>query len=292
MGLMGTLAKVAIGYAAARGVDNLSGGKGLGSLLGGGAQVDATDPNAAAQARMGKMMTGEAPAAAGSNPMQDMMEQLQKGGLGGLMSGMGGAGGGNPMAGMMEKLQQSGLDLGSLMGGGKGGADGDKGGLLSQLGGGGAGLAGVLAALGGATASAQGKGASAILDAVDTKDSAPQAEEAAALMLRAMIQAAKADGGIDEAEKAKILETLGDDADAGDIAFVNAQLAAPIDVKGLAADTPEAQRMQVYSASLMTIRVDTDAEARYLDALAKEMGLQETVVNMLHMQMGLQPLYA
>ena len=38
MSLMGTLAKVAIGYAAARGVDHLSGGQGLGGLMG-GAQV-------------------------------------------------------------------------------------------------------------------------------------------------------------------------------------------------------------------------------------------------------------
>ena len=42
----------------------------------------------------------------------------------------------------------------------------------------------------------------------------------------------------------------------------------------------------------MTIRVDTDAEAEYLDRLAKAMGLSELVVNQLHMQMGLQPLYS
>ena len=35
MSLMGTLAKVAIGYAAARGVDRMSGGQGLGGLFGG-----------------------------------------------------------------------------------------------------------------------------------------------------------------------------------------------------------------------------------------------------------------
>jgi Uncharacterized protein conserved in bacteria len=111
-------------------------------------------------------------------------------------------------------------------------------------------------------------------------------------MLRAMIQAAKSDGGIDEAERAKILDTVGDDADAEDIAFVQGQLAAPVDIESLADDTPAPLRTQVYSASLMTIRVDTQAEAQYLDALARAMGLDQPTVNALHMQMGVQPLYS
>jgi uncharacterized membrane protein YebE (DUF533 family) len=41
----------------------------------------------------------------------------------------------------------------------------------------------------------------------------------------------------------------------------------------------------------MTIRVDTEAEAAYLDTLARAMGLDQPTVNNLHMQMGLQPLY-
>ncbi len=316
MGLMGTLAKVAIGYAAARGVDKLAGGQGLGGLLGGGAQVKATDPNAAAQAQVGQMMAGQGAedgnplsdmmskmqesglggmmggGDGAGNPMADMMAKMQEGGLGGLMGAMGGGAGGagNPMADMMAKMQEGGL--GALMGGGQAADTGDKeGGLLSSMGGG-AGLAGILAAAGGAAAAAQGQGAGALLDAFNTRETAPDAEAIAALMLRAMIQAAKADGGIDESEKAKILDTLGDDADAEDIAFVQDQLAAPVDVEALAADTPEAQAAQVYSASLMTIRVDTQAEAQYLDALAKAMGLDETMVNTLHMQMGIQPLYA
>ncbi len=297
MGLMGTLAKVAIGYAAARGVDKMSGGAGLGSLLGGGAQIKGEHPASAAQAQLGQAMSGKMPEGA-NNPLAGMMEQLQQGGLGAMMGGLtggGAAGGANPMTEMMEKLQSGGLDLASLMGamgGGQSNANSEGGGLLSGLGGGGAGLAGLLAAAGGATAMAQGKGASAMLDAFNTKETAPDAEKMAALMLRAMIQAAKSDGGIDAAEKAKILETVGEDADAEDIAFIQEQLAAPIDIEGLASETPEAMRTQVYSASLMTIRVDTQEEAQYLHGLAKAMELDEPTVNTLHMQMGLQPLYA
>jgi uncharacterized membrane protein YebE (DUF533 family) len=258
---MGTLAKVAIGYAAARGVDHFSGGKGLGGLMG-GAQVEGDNPMAKMQAQMGSMM--------------------------------GGSGEGNPLSGMMEKLQSGGLDLSSMMGGGADQQSGDGGGILSSMGGagGGAGLAGILAAAGG-MAAAGGKNTGGVLDEfAKSGATAPEAEEAAALMLRAMIQAAKSDGGIDEAERAKILDTVGDDADADDIAFVQEQLAAPVDVDALAADTPAQMRTQVYSASLMTIRLDTQPEAQYLDALARAMELDQPTVNALHMQMGVQPLYS
>ncbi|WP_300434407.1 DUF533 domain-containing protein [uncultured Mameliella sp.] len=283
MGLMGTLAKLAIGYAAARGVDRMSGGQGLGSLLGGGAQVPAKTPTATLQAQMGKFMGGQAPQGGG---WQEMMEAAQKSGFPGMPGA--GAAGANPLADMMKTMQAGGMDLSAFTGQA---GTGKGGGLLSQLGEGGTGMAGMLAAFAGSAAQAQGKGAAGLMDAMNAQSTAPEAEAAAGLMLRAMIQAAKSDGGIDKAEQAKILETLGEDADPEDRAFIQAQLKAPVDPEALAADVPEAQRMQVYSASLMTIRVDTQAEAEYLDTLAKAMQLDEAVVNMLHMQMGLQPLY-
>jgi uncharacterized membrane protein YebE (DUF533 family) len=265
MSLLGTLAKVAVGYAAARGVDQMGGMQGLAGLFG-GAQIPA-----------GEAQTETAP---GMGNMQDMIAQMTGGaGLGGLQD-------------MVTKMaSQNGFDLSALMGGGAPAPAGEKGGLLSSASEGGAGMAGVLAALGG-VAAMNGKGAGALLDQFSTVAPAPQAEEAAGLMLRAMIQAAKADGEIDKAEQAKIMETVGDDADAEDIAFIKAQLAAPVDVKKLAADTPDMQKTQVYSMSLMSIRVDTKGEAQYLDSLAKALGLNQQTVNALHMQMGVQPLYA
>lgn len=266
MSLMGTLAKVAIGYAAARGVDKLGGGQGLGGLFG-GAQV--------------KPEEAEADHAPGMGNMQEMMSQMT-GGAGGLAS----------MQDMMSNMaNQAGFDLSGLMGGGTADAgDGEKGGLLSSQPEGGAGLAGILAAMGGAAA-ASGSGVGALLNQFATKDTAPQAEESAGLMLRAMIQAAKSDGKIDADESARIMETVGDDADAEDIAFVRSQLEAPVDVDGLAADTPAHLAMQVYSMSLMPIRVDTAGEAQYLDQLAKALGLSQEAVNALHLQMSVQPLY-
>ncbi|SMX48482.1 DUF533 domain-containing protein [Maliponia aquimaris] len=276
MSLMGTLAKLAIGYAAARGVDRMSGGQGLGTLLGGGAQVKGRTSASAMQDKMKDLVGGKMPEGGG---MADMMKALQGGATGAA----------NPMAELMKSMQSGGMDLSAIMG--RAGKS-DGGGLLSQLGSGGTGLAGMMSAMAGTAAAAQAQGAGAMLDAFKTQESAPEADKAAGLMLRAMIMAAKSDGGIDKAEQAKILETLGDDADAEDRAFVKAQLAAPVDPEALAADTPQPMRMQVYSASLMTIRVDTQAEAEYLDQLARTLELDEATVNVLHLQMGLQPLYA
>lgn len=282
MSLMGTLAKVAIGYAAARGIDRMGGGKGIGDLFGGA-----------------KIAPGEAQAdqAPGMGNMQDMMSQMTGGaGLAGLQDMVAKMTSGSGMGDMKEMFakmaQQSGIDMSAFAGGGSG-TSGEKSGMLSDAaaaGGTGAGMAGILAALGGAAA-ATGKGTGAMIDQFNTAETAPQAEEAAALMLRAIIQAAKCDGDIDPDEQARIMDTVGEDADAGDIAFVKAQLAAPVDVEALAAATPEAQKMQVYSVSLMSIRVDTQAEAQYLDSLARALGLNQQTVNALHLQMGMAPLY-
>lgn len=278
MGMMGTLAKIALGYAAARGVDHMSRNQGLGGLLG-GAQVKSGEARAGQNAAFEAM--DQMP---GMDQLKGMMGQMQEAGAQGMgnmqdmMSKMVGAGGG------------AGFDLSSLMSGLSGGDDKSPGGGLLS-GAGGAGLAGLLAMAGGAAA-ASGKGVGSLLDQFKDAPAAPEAEQASALMLRAMIQAAKADGAISKEEQARILDTLGDDADAEDIAFIKKQLKAAVNIDALAADTPDAQKMQVYSMSLMAIRVDTEAEAQYLDKLAAALGLDQQTVNMLHMQMGVQPLYA
>lgn len=281
MSLMGTLAKLAIGYAAARGVDKMSGGGGVGALFG-GAQIapdDAQAEQAPGAGNMQDMMAQMGGGSSGMGGVQDMISQMTKGG------GMGN------MQDMISKMaSQAGFDLSAMTGGGSAAA-GDKGGLLSSKPDGGPGLAGVLAALGGAAAMS-GQGAGAMIDQFNTSQTAPQTEEVAGLMLRAMIQAAKSDGEIDSDEQAKIMEIVGADANAEDISFVRTQLAAPVDVESLAADTPEPLKPQVYSMSLMSIRLDRQSEAEYLDSLARALGLNQQAVNALHLQMGVQPLYS
>ena len=149
-----------------------------------------------------------------------------------------------------------------------------------------AGLGGLMAAMGGAAATGTEQ-AGQMMDALTGNSAASGAmEENAKLMIRAMIQAAKADGEIDEGEKAKILEYLGD-LDAEEMAFVEAELAKPIDVQGLAMDAGQNAKAQVYAMSAMAIRVDTGAEASYLDGLATALGLSDADRAQIHRAMGI-----
>lgn len=290
MSLMKTLAKVAVGVAVAKGAQSMmrnagtSGGSGgLGAML--------------------SQMTGSSGAQGG---IADALSGLT-GALGGTSSGATHAGGG---AGGLEQM------LGSLLGGGAQGGpvqSGGLGGLLDSLGGG-AGLQSMLGGLAGAgglgavlggladkAASRQGSNDtpfSAVLNSQfdETPEPAlepsPDQEALAALMLRAMIQATKADGALDDAEQAKLVDRLGGDVDAEEAAFVRAELARPMDVDGLVADTPSALAPQVYAMSVLGIDLDSQAEAQYLHKLAQGFGLDSGTVNEIHAELGVPSLYA
>lgn len=117
------------------------------------------------------------------------------------------------------------------------------------------------------------------------------AEENAKLMIRAMIQAAKADGDLDANEKAKIMSHL-ENASADERAFVEAEMAAPVDPMALAAAAGSAMKAQVYSAALMAVTIDNAAEADYLRRLSAALGLDPAARDAIHAQMGLAPLTA
>jgi uncharacterized membrane protein YebE (DUF533 family) len=111
----------------------------------------------------------------------------------------------------------------------------------------------------------------------------------AQLLLRAMINAAKADGQIDGAEMNRImgkLDEAGADQEAKD--FVLTEMRSPLDVDGLAAAARGAPDVAaaVYAASVMAIRVDTEAERTYLDQLAARLGLTPSVRASLDASLG------
>lgn len=111
---------------------------------------------------------------------------------------------------------------------------------------------------------------------------APQGEDGFALIIvRAMIAAARADGHIDEAERARIADRLrlsGLDAEAE--RFVMAELEAPLDLDAIvgAAET-EAQKVELYTASRLAIDPDTRAERGFLDLLAGRLKLPDALVD-------------
>ncbi|MBC7137808.1 MAG: DUF533 domain-containing protein [Defluviimonas sp.] len=100
----------------------------------------------------------------------------------------------------------------------------------------------------------------------------PQEEAAAALMLRAMIQAAKADGEMDPEERRKILGNM-ENATPSDIDFLIREMAAPVDPEALAAETPDGLRREVYAAALMAIDPDHPAERAHLARLGAALKL-------------------
>lgn len=119
----------------------------------------------------------------------------------------------------------------------------------------------------------------------------PEQNAIAGLMLRAMIQAAKSDGHIDETERQRLLGHLGDNQDDEERQFIRDQMAAPVDAAALARDVPKGMESQVYLMSLLAIDFDSEAEARYLNDLAKAMDLDRASVNKIHQDAGVMPLY-
>jgi uncharacterized membrane protein YebE (DUF533 family) len=158
---------------------------------------------------------------------------------------------------------------GALLGGGRGAVGG-----------------GLLAALGSIAYSAlQGAGQTAAAAAPANE---AELQDSALLLVRAMIEAAKADGRVDATEAKRILERLdAADADAEARAWVQSQLAAPADLAGLARQvrTP-AQAAQVYAAALMAIELDTEAERAFLARLAEALQLPPGVADHVHRSLG------
>jgi uncharacterized membrane protein YebE (DUF533 family) len=113
-------------------------------------------------------------------------------------------------------------------------------------------------------------------------------DQRALLMVRAMINAAKADGEIDRQEIERISAKLGDAAsDQEARAFLVKEMQQPSDIEGITRhiSNPELA-VQVYAASLLAIEVDTPAERAYLRDLAGRLGLDANVTSRVHQALG------
>ncbi len=198
--------------------------------------------------------------------------------LGGLLGGGGGATGGGGGLGSV---------LGSVLGGGQQQASsgGGIGGLLGGLLGGG----------GGAPAQSGGGGISDLLGSVlgggGKAPEVPQEQRAAVndqatVLIRAMVNAAKSDGRIDQTEQDNIVSKLGDDVSEAEVEFLRQEFAAPLDVAGFARSVPNGLEQQVYFLSLTSIELDTQNEAKYLGELAQSLKIDPNVCNQIHDQVS------
>jgi uncharacterized membrane protein YebE (DUF533 family) len=220
------------------------------------------------------------------------------GGLGGLLGTLtgGGAGGGGPSGrlpacwaawptwrgrrrpsrgrklGRNNPVAVGGLGAlaGTLLGGGRGAVGG--------------GLLAVLGSLAYSALQAGGQGGAAAA----THETPEEVQHSATLALKAMIQAAKADGNLDAREIERItgkLHEAGEDHESRD--FVLREMGGPVDVEGLAAAARNPKEAaEIYAASLMAIEVDTQAERDYLARLAAALGLARPTVDHIHRSLG------
>ncbi len=93
------------------------------------------------------------------------------------------------------------------------------------------------------------------------------------LTLKAIINAMKADGKIDDAEKSKLYNSL-QNADLSDEekSFLFDELNKPIDTEGLVAlAIDEQSALEIYTASFVAINPDGEAEKAYLGDLANKL---------------------
>ena len=306
MSLFKSLARVAAGVMLARGLSsamqnrNQSGSTGRGGglldqVLGGVNQSRSGQQGGGIGDLLGGLLGGAGAAGAGTGRRYGGPNSTgAQGGLGGLLDGL-------TNSARRSGTAQGGLGdiLGQLAGGAKS-RTGQSGGLGDLLGG----------LLGGAAAG----GAAERLTRKDTQETndasfgellndalanngepevkpTPEQNAVAGLMLKAMIQAAKADGNIDEGERARLLEQLGD-LDDEERALVRAQMEAPVDAQALARQVPKGLEAQIYAMSLMAIDFDSRDEALYLHQLAEALGLPRDAVNDVHDQIGTERRYS
>ena len=122
-----------------------------------------------------------------------------------------------------------------------------------------------------------------------TPEEEAELQDTALLVLRAMVNAAKADGAIDGGEMSRIMGKLhesGTDSEARD--FVMGELQKPLDLDALVRDVKSQEvAVQVYGASLLAIEVDAPAERDYLQRLANALGLDGETVERVHASLGL-----
>ncbi|WP_076588357.1 tellurite resistance TerB family protein [Vibrio ostreicida] len=109
-----------------------------------------------------------------------------------------------------------------------------------------------------------------------------------ALILKAMIAAAKADGHVDEEEMARVEATLQHaGADSSLQTLIHQELNKPLDPADIArlAQSPQ-QASEIYLASLIVIDEQNFMERAYLQELAKQLNLAPEVTQQLEQQLS------
>lgn len=237
-----------------------SGGKRMSNALGG--QSGLEDLLAGLGQKVGGAQAGRAPAATASGGMLgDLLGQLSS----------------NKMA-----LGGLGALAGALLGGGGSAARGAVGG----------GSLAMLASLAFSSLQKAGQPMSrpprALLEP-QNEEEAQTLENDAEGIVKAMINAAKADGRIDQKEVEKIVGKLQEGGlTAEEQEFFKTEANKPPDLSGVvrSVDGDIELAVEVYAASILAIEIDTEAERKYLKQLAAELGLNSRVTGHIEQTLG------
>lgn len=250
--------------------------------LGGGSVMDS----------LGSMLRGGASQQGGGGGIEGMLSAMLGGGRGGSGGGIG-----DMLSGMLGSA-------GEAVGGNQNLAVGGLGALVGAiLGGGGKSLGGAVG--GGVMALLASMAFKALQGSGEQKAQVPvgllepqtaseqqELEQNSELILKAMINAAKADGQIDQNEMNRIagkLKEAGIDEEGQ--RYVNDLMQQPSETDQLIAAVQGQPQLaaQIYAASLLAIEVDTQAERDYLNHLASGMGLPAQVARRIEEMAGLRP---
>ena len=213
-----------------------------------------------------------------NNVSTGQSSQAAGSGLGGVLGEVMGS-----LAGNKTALGGLGALAGAILGGGKSSARG-------AIGGGGLAM---LASLAYAALKKAGQASNTPPRAL-FEPQTPQEEKAleqdAEIIIKAMINAAKADGQIDQNELQKIVGKLEENGlTQQEKEFFLTEAQKPLDLQSLAASAqgdPELA-VQIYAASLLAIEVDTPAEQQYIEQLAKELQLDPQVPDHIRQALGI-----
>lgn len=242
----------------------------------------------------------------GEDRLGNLLQGLQTN-LGSVVSRSGGAGGtlgkvfdiakatlGNAS---QNPIQAAGIGavLGSILGGGSKSISGAvQGGALALL-------AGVAyqaltnAAKGGTGTSASGTappvdegGLQTAIRGPETAVQAQALERKAELIIKGMINVAKADGQVGADEIQRIVGRLKEAGMQGDTeTWILAELRRPLDLDAFVSEIPSRElAAEVYAASLLAVKVDTPQERAYLNDLAAKTGIAGPVAEQIQQALG------
>lgn len=120
----------------------------------------------------------------------------------------------------------------------------------------------------------------------ETPSAAPgRQDQEAVVLIRAMIQAAKADGRLTSDEQRAILQRIGSSPDAR--RFIENEFRTDTNVRDFAWSVPLGLESKVYAISLAAITLDTQAESDYLRELGHGLRLSDDDRGEIHRRFGI-----